>query len=105
MEKRRSRRKPVDLLNTEIRHNGAGYSGVIEDMSDLGVKVIAASKKNITSFIPEKVFTLNFESPSKKEVCLNCEARWVHINKTPIHGFTYRIGMEIVRSTPGVESG
>jgi len=39
-------------------------------------------------------------SDTNKDTCLNCEVRWVHINKTPIHGLTYRMGMEVVQPFP-----
>jgi len=97
MEKRRSMRKPVNLLAADLIFNGNKYPGVIEDVCEHGMKFIAASKKSIASFVPEKVFELKLRSDTSKVTCLNCEVRWVHINKTPIHGLTYRMGMEVVQ--------
>jgi len=96
MEKRRSSRRPVNLLKAELVSSGKIYPGVIEDMCEHGMKVITASKEGIGSFVPEKIFELKFQSGTNGETCLNCEVRWVHINKTPIHGLTYRMGMEVV---------
>jgi hypothetical protein len=100
MEKRRSSRKPLDLLKADLVHNGNKYSGVIEDICDHGMKVISASGNGVTSFIPESVFELKFQLPSDSKTCLHCQVRWVHINKTPIHGLTYRMGMEVLKCTP-----
>jgi hypothetical protein len=100
MEKRCFKRKPVSL-DAELISNGTSYPGFIESISEHGLHVIAASKKSVTSFIPETIINIKIQSPSGKKVNLNCEIRWVHINKTPIHGLTYRMGSEILKQPPG----
>jgi hypothetical protein len=103
MEKRRSERKHVNLLKAELCSDGTSYPGVIEDISEHGLHMITASMKCITSFIPESTFDLNLQPPSGKETNLFCEVRWVHINKTPVHALTYRMGMEIINQSPEYE--
>ncbi len=100
MEKRRSKRKPVNLLEAELVTGSKNFPCVIENISESGLYMITASKKNVTSFIPEEIFNLKFQTTSGKETSLHCEVRWVHINKTPIHGLTYRMGMEIIKRAP-----
>jgi hypothetical protein len=58
--------------------------------------IIASTEKRVASFIPEEKVNLKFRSSSSKRMNLDCEVRWVHINKTPIHGLMYRMGMEII---------
>jgi hypothetical protein len=97
MEKRRSKRKTVNL-ETAITFNGVNYAGFVENMCDHGLHIIASSGKRVTSFIPENKINLKFSSSSSEKINLHCEVRWVHINKTPIHGLMYRMGLEIVET-------
>ncbi len=97
MEKRRSKRKPVDLLKVEVITDDVNYSGVIENITEYGMHLITASKKSEAALVPEKILEIQFSPPVKTKANLFCEIRWVHINKTPIHGLTYRMGMEVVK--------
>ena len=94
-EKRLTRRKPVSLEGTLIS-GGKYYSGYIENICEQGMHLITAPKTTKRSFIPETTHKLKIEAPSGKMTTLYCEVRWVHINKTPIHGLTYRMGMRIL---------
>ena len=95
MEKRRSKRKQV-LLEGNFICESVTYDFFIENVSENGLHLISASKNGIISFIPETTFELNLNSSLAGKTNLCCEIRWVHINKTPIHGFTYRMGSEIL---------
>jgi hypothetical protein len=99
MEKRRSERRHVKL-DARIAANGADSSGFIENICEHGVHIITASGKKVASFVPETIIKLNLQNHSGSKACLDCEVRWVHINKTPIHGLTYRMGMEILKAPP-----
>ena len=94
MEKRRSKRSPVNLESWLV-FDGINYSGFFENICDYGLHVIAASPERVESFIPESTINIEFHTSAVENVNLDCEVRWVHINKTPIHGLTYRMGMEI----------
>ncbi len=97
MEKGRSKRKTVNM-ETALTFDGVNYSGFVENMCDHGLHIIASSRKRVASFIPENKINLKF-SPSLSEIInLHCEVRWLHINKTPIHGLVYRMGIEIVKT-------
>lgn len=99
-EKRRSVRKLDGTWNTLFACNGTCYSGVIEDMCEHGMHVIAASKDSVSAFVPEAVLELKCSAPGVKPITLFGEVRWVHINKTPLLGLTYRMGMEILQQSP-----
>jgi hypothetical protein len=99
MEKRRSDRKSVSL-HVKLITNGKSSSGFIENICEHGLHLITASGDIRSSFIPETVIELTVQNTSGNKACLNCEVRWVHINKTPIHGLTYRMGMEILKQPP-----
>jgi hypothetical protein len=97
MEKRRSTRITVNL-ETDLNFNGLNYSGFVENICDHGLHIIASSPKRVASFIPEKKINLKFSPSFCDKINLHCEVRWVHINKTPIHGLMYRVGMEIIET-------
>lgn len=99
MEKRRAKRKDVSL-DAKLTANGLSSPGFIENICEHGLHLITASRKISPSFIPETVLELTVHNTSGSKACLNCEVRWVHINKTPIHGLTYRMGMEILKQPP-----
>ena len=102
-EKRRSSRRSLNSHNTAVICNGTTYNGVVENMGNNGLHVIAASKECVTSFVPETILEVQINSSQEKQVNLHGEVRWVHINKTPIHGLTYRMGVEIMKDSPEYE--
>jgi hypothetical protein len=98
-EKRNFSRKSSNSHNTAVICNGASYSAVIENICDNGMHVIATSKKCVPSFVPETILEMKTKSSREKEIKLHGEVRWVHINRTPIHGLTYRMGVELMKVT------
>ncbi|MBI5663600.1 MAG: PilZ domain-containing protein [Nitrospirae bacterium] len=96
MEKRRSKRTNVSL-DVKLTADGVSSSGFIENICEHGLHLITASGQSSAPFIPEAVVDLTVNNPSGSTACLNCVVKWVHINKTPIHGLTYRMGMEILK--------
>ncbi len=100
MEKRRSKRKPVSL-DAEIVFKGTNYPVYIENISQYGLHLIAAAGKKAVSIIPEMILKLEFQPLAGEKTGLHYEVRWVHINKTPIHGLTYRMGMDISDQSSG----
>lgn len=99
MEKRRSERKHVSL-DAQIAASDVDSTGFIENICEHGLHVIAASGQIKTSYIPETILELKVRDQSGSNASLHCEVRWVHINKTPIHGLTYRMGVEILKAPP-----
>ena len=99
MEKRSSKRI-VANFDAEFICKGKNYPVYVENMSESGLHIITASQKHISSLIPETTGELKLKSRTGKKANLKCEIKWVHINKTPIHGLTYRLGSEIVSRHP-----
>lgn len=100
LEKRRNKRKSADLFKVKLATEDANYPGIIENVSNSGMHIISSSKKSVASFIPETIVKLAIKPADGTEAELHCEVRWVHINKTPIHGLTYRMGMELLQYPP-----
>jgi hypothetical protein len=95
MEKRHSKRI-INMFEADLISRNENCVGLIENISEYGLFFIASPTKEVTTFIPETIFKLNFQPPKEKKINLQCEVRWVHINKIPIHGLRYRIGLEII---------
>jgi len=96
LEKRSSVRRASDLKDVTIILDGKQFKGVVEDECANGLKVISASEKSVSAFVPESRCQLTFLDSDQSRHSFQCEVRWVHINKTPTHGYTYRMGMEII---------
>lgn len=103
MEKRRSRRKQFTPKDVKITCRDLFYRGVIENMSVYGLFVITVSWEHVASFIPETVFKIEIQTGENETSTLLCEVRWVHINRTPYYGFTYRMGVDILPQSPGYD--
>ncbi len=99
MEKRRSIREPASL-KVKLISDGISYPVFIRNFSRHGVHITAASKKKITSFIPENTINLIYKPFLDKTIYLNCEVRWVQVDETSSPGLTYSMGMEIKHQIP-----
>jgi hypothetical protein len=106
MEKRRSKRKIV-ALKAEIVSGGKSYAGVIENLSEDGIYIITTPSKSSIDFALGTTVELKFQPPSEPKdilrssgetINLHCKVIWSY--KTPPHGLTHSIGMEIINPSP-----
>jgi hypothetical protein len=95
MEKREFERKNIGIEAT-VMLNGNAYQGYIEDASTNGLHVIAVTGTTIEQFVPEAKIELRLSNSPDGDVRLKAEIRWVHLNKTPIHGLSYRMGVNVM---------
>jgi len=93
MEQRRSKRIIV-TLEAELILNDTSYKGFIENLSEDGVYVITSPTKTTVNFNPGETIELKFRLPSGEILDMNCRVVWSY--KTPPHGLTNSIGMEII---------
>ncbi len=95
MERRRSKRIFASF-NTELTSGGKSYTGIIENLSENGVGVYmeTAPTKNTIDCTPGTTLQLKFQPISGETLYLHCKVKWSH--KTPPHGLTNSIGMEII---------
>jgi len=70
------------------------FEGVIDDLSETGVKVLTYSSKSPKTFAPETPITLNFQPSSSEILNLDCRVKWT--GKLRPSGSENRIGMEII---------
>ena len=95
MEKRCSERTVVSL-NAELISEGISYAGVIENFSKDGVYIRTAPTKTPAHFASGTPVELKFQRLSQEPLNLHlyCKVRWSY--KTPPHGLTTSIGLEII---------
>jgi hypothetical protein len=93
-EKRRFKRKTVNI-EVDIVVSDKYVKGFIENISEEGLYVLTAPTKEDVSFAPGTECILNFSTPSGEKILLNCRIIWSY--KTPPHGLTYSLGIEIER--------
>ncbi len=98
MERRRSKRIILSL-EAELISGDTSYDGLIGNISEDGIYMrTMPTKTSIDTFTPGTNFELKFQLPSEEKLSLHCIVKWSH--KTPPHGLTYSMGMEIIDPPP-----
>jgi hypothetical protein len=92
--KRRSKRIE-HRLDAEVVLDNKSYRGSIENFSEIGIFKIAVSDEEVIGFIPGASVGVRFSLPSKEEIQLDCNIKWLRINTEPLAGIIYNMGMEI----------
>ncbi len=70
------------------------YPAIVENLSENGLYIRAASNEPTSELTPGKTLKVNFNSDSGEEISLLCRILWSY--KTPPHGITDSLGMEII---------
>jgi hypothetical protein len=94
-EKRLFERNPLGI-HGDVILDSVKYPGYVENACGDGMHVVASTGNVSAPFIPETNIDVKFHCPAKKPLSLKCEIRWVHINKTPRLGLSYRMGVNII---------
>ncbi len=97
MEKRIHKRKIVDY-KVEVIADGISYAGIVENISEKGLYIIVNPLKTSIDFMSRAKLELKFQLPSGESLNLPCHVKWSY--KTPPHGLTYSMGMEILKQSP-----
>ncbi len=94
MDKRQTHRIECNI-NANIISGGKACGGFIDNISEDGIEYLLTSAiKSSVDFIPERIITLNFQTPSGKTLNLDCEVRW-YLRTTP-EDETLTVGMKIL---------
>jgi hypothetical protein len=93
MERRCSKRIIVSL-KAELISDGVNYAGFIENLSENGLFVTTTPTKTTIVFTPEAPCAIKFQLPSGETLNLPCKIIWAY--RTPPHGITNSIGLEII---------
>jgi hypothetical protein len=89
----RQHKRVIVTLEAELIFQDFRIASSIENLSEEGVYLITPHSKSALDFTPGTLLELRFLLPSGEKQCLNCKVKWSY--KTPPHGLTNSIGMEI----------
>ena len=97
MDKRQSSRV-ICNLNANIISGGKSCGGFIDNVSEDGIEYLMTSAiKSSIDFVPERIITLSFHTPSGKMLNLDCEVKW-YLRTAP-DDETMTLGMKILNPT------
>ncbi len=97
MEARRYKRKIV-TLQAELIAGGTRYACFIENLSEEGAYITIAQANPQVDFKSDTPFELKFRFPSGEKLNLSCRVKWSY--RTPPHGYTNSVGLEIMDPPP-----
>lgn len=98
MEERRRSKRIIVKLKTEIVTESQGHTGFLENLSEEGIYMITAPANPMIDFPPGTSLELKFLLPSKELLNLKCKVKWSF--RTPPHGLTNSMGLEIIDPPP-----
>lgn len=97
MERRSDSRYAIGF-KAELLYGDKSYAGFIENISEKGLHMIAYSLNTAAEFNLGTELEMKFQLSSGEVLDLLCEVKWSH--KTPPHGLTFSIGVEISGPSP-----
>jgi hypothetical protein len=93
MDKRRAKRISIGF-KVEIISEGSTYTGEIDNLSEDGACVLLFPTHIPVTFEEGKIYELTFHLFSEETINFRCKVVWS--KKTPSHGLTNKVGMEII---------
>ncbi len=91
-------RRNFDRINggfeAEVIYEGRSYKGIIEDLSETGVRISTLPAEIEVDFVPGSFIDLKFQPHPGETLVLNCRIKWAE--KVSPHGLKYAIGMEVI---------
>jgi hypothetical protein len=82
----------------EVLADGKSYVGIVENISEKGLYMIVNPSKTSIDFTSRTKLELKFQLSSGESLNLLCQVKWSY--KTPPHGLTYSMGVEILKQSP-----
>lgn len=90
--------KKVVNYRAELAHENFSYSGFIGNLTEDSIYMITFPSYSPVRLAPGTMLQLKLALPSKESICLQCRVAWSY--KTPRHGLTQSIGLDIIDSFP-----
>ncbi|TNF54940.1 PilZ domain-containing protein [bacterium] len=95
IEKRLHRR--IDYkLKANVTYDSKHAQGIIENFSEEGIFKVVFSEKGVINFYPGEIIVINFTIPSGQELELECEMKWVRIQRGSPLFLKYSMGVKII---------
>ncbi len=82
----------------ELLADGISYAGIVENISEKDLYMIVNPSRTLIDFTSGTKLELKFQLSSGESLDLPCQVKWSY--KTPPHGLTYSMGMEILKQSP-----
>ncbi len=98
LENNNSVPKKIVSFKVELVTGATRLAGFIEQLSEDGIYMKTAPTKDVIDFSPGKTFEVKFQPLSGETLCLQCRVKWSY--RTPPHGLTNSVGMEIIDPQP-----
>jgi hypothetical protein len=99
IEKRRHKR--IDYkVKAEVSFDSKHANAMIENFSETGIFKIVFPEKSLINFYPGETIRVNFQMPLGKELNLECEIKWVRINRGSPLLLKYSMGVQIINPPP-----
>lgn len=99
IEKRQQRRINFKL-NAEVTYNSKRAHGVVKNFSETGMCKVIFSEKGVINFYPGEMIVICITIPSGQEVQLECEIKWVRVQKGSPLFLKYSVGAKILNPPP-----
>ena len=93
--------KKIVNFNAKLLFDSNTTSGIVESLSKDSLYLRAVPFKASPDFPPGKLVDIKIQPDSGKVICLSCKVVWSY--KTPPHGLTNSMGMEIIRPLQSYE--
>ena len=90
--------KKIVNFRAELITNDINHVGVIENLTRNTLYIRAVLLKPVLDFIPGKTVEIKFEPVEGELINLLCKVIWSY--RTPPHGLTNSIGIEIIKRHP-----
>ena len=90
----RKHKRFIVSLEAELLFRDDHIACSIENISEVGIYLITSYSKAVTDLPPGTSLELTVKFPNGESQHLNCKVKWQY--KTPPHGVTNSMGMEIV---------
>ncbi len=81
-------------FEAEVIYEGCSYKGILEDLSETGVRFTTLPAEIEVDFIPGSSVDLKFQPHPGETLVLNCRIKWA--DKISPRGLKHRIGMEVI---------
>ena len=85
-------------LKAVMISEGMSYVGMIENISEYGLYMIAIPTKQTIDFTPGILHEMTLRASSGETISVHCKLQWSY--ETPPYGLTKSIGMEILDPSP-----
>jgi hypothetical protein len=99
IEKRRNKRINYKL-KADVSFDSKHAQGMIENFSETGIFKVVFCEKGVINFYPGETIGVNFQMPLGQAVDLECEIKWVRIQKGSPLFMKYSMGVKIINPPP-----